>query len=130
TVVGEGVNTPQDCLTTNAQTVGAELYCLICSVANPGYAVDADPDTYSQLNASVGIAAGVWQELIFPEAGAEGDRITLELGLNSALADIAVLRGLTVESYDGTTANGDGGAADKIGRASGGTRVEPPPARR
>src|SRR5690606_19538471 len=112
TVVVDGVNPPQDCITANAQTVGAEGLCLICSVANPGYAVDADPDTYSQLNASVGIAAGVWQELIFPEAGAEGDRITLELGLNSALADIAVLGGLTVESYNGTTANGDGGAVD------------------
>src|SRR3546814_5834239 len=87
TVIVAGINPPQDCITANAQTVGADGICLISSVSNPGASVDNDRDTYAQLNSSVGVAAAIWQDLIFTEAGQAGDQITLELGLNAALAD-------------------------------------------
>src|SRR5690606_12554881 len=85
-----------------------DLTCGLCQVANPEFSVDADPDNYAALNATVGIAGGIWQDLAFPFGGLEGDAVEVEIGIGGGLADFSVLGGLTLESFNGTAANGDG----------------------
>src|SRR5699024_2796505 len=91
-----------------AQTNGTYFLCLLCSVDNPGDAVDGDATTYSRFIAPATLTGGVWQELIFPNTGALGDTITVKIGTGTSLLDVNVLSEVSLESYNGTTANGDG----------------------
>lgn len=119
TILSPGINdveisTDADdgCTIANDEDHGTIPLCLLCSIENPGNAVDGDIDTYSRFVTPASVAGGVWQELIFPEGGQEGDTIVVHVGAQGSLADIDLFGGLTVESYEGSIANGDGGVAD------------------
>ena len=112
TVTVEPVTTDGDCTVANAQNNGTYAICVLCSVENPGNAVDGDINTYSRFVAPVAVTGGVWQELIFNQTGAAGDTIVITLGTGGSLLDLGVLSGLSFESYNGAAANGDGGVVD------------------
>ncbi len=98
----------------NSQTTGKDLACVACGVTNAGLSVDADPDNYAQLNAVFGIAGGVWQNLSFPFSGIQGDVVEVVIGVGGGLTDFSVLGGLTLESFNGSTGNGDGVALTNL----------------
>ncbi|MDR7132794.1 hypothetical protein J2X69_005169, partial [Algoriphagus sp. 4150] len=54
----------------------------------------------------------MWQELIFGQTGSAGDTLVITLGTGGSLLDLGVLSGLSFESYNGGSANGDGGVVD------------------
>ncbi|WP_157243569.1 Ig-like domain-containing protein, partial [Algoriphagus resistens] len=113
TVTVVPVTDDSDCTVANAQSNGVMPVCAFCSVENPGNAVDGNVDTYSRLVAPVSLLeGGVWQELIFGQTGEAGDTIVVTLGTGGSLLDVGILSGLTFESYNGSTANGDGGEVD------------------
>ncbi|WP_439489905.1 DUF7507 domain-containing protein, partial [Algoriphagus sp.] len=101
-----------DCTVANAQRNGTYFLCLECSVENPGNAVDGNVDTYSRFVAPLTVTGGVWQELIFGQTGSAGDTLVITLGTGGSLLDLGVLSGLSFESYNGGSANGDGGVVD------------------
>ncbi|SMP36074.1 DUF7507 domain-containing protein, partial [Algoriphagus winogradskyi] len=112
TVTVDPVTTDGECTVANAQNNGTYAICVLCSVENPGNAVDGDINTYSRFVAPVAVTGGVWQELIFNQTGAAGDTIVITLGTGGSLLDLGVLSGLSFESYNGAAANGDGGVVD------------------
>ncbi|MCE7053263.1 hypothetical protein LZF95_01155, partial [Algoriphagus sp. AGSA1] len=112
TVTVVPVTDDSDCTVANAQSNGTYFLCLLCSVENPGNAVDGNVDTYSRFVAPAAVTGGVWQELIFGQTGSAGDTLVITLGTGGSLLDLGVLSGLRFESYNGAAGNGDGGAVD------------------
>ena len=90
---GAGAN----CNAANAQSSGiVSLLCVLCNVANPGNAVDADQNNFTRITLSVGVAATGFQRLIFPSTGLATDSIRLDLATPTGLLDLSVLGGITV----------------------------------
>ncbi|NDP28307.1 MAG: DUF11 domain-containing protein, partial [Flavobacterium sp.] len=112
TVTVEPVTTGGDCTVANSQNNGTYILCLLCSVENPGNAVDGNINTYSRFVAPVAVTGGVWQELVFGQTGAAGDTIVITVGTAGSLIDLGVISGLSFESYSGSNGNGDGGTVD------------------
>ncbi|SKA13217.1 gliding motility-associated C-terminal domain-containing protein [Sediminibacterium ginsengisoli] len=81
--------------------------CVLCSVDNPGRAVDRDTSTYSAVRSTVGALGYVGELLKFPSGFAAGDSIRLMLQVPSQVIDAQVLGGIRVETYTGNTANGN-----------------------
>ncbi|WP_343667182.1 gliding motility-associated C-terminal domain-containing protein [Chitinophaga sp.] len=77
------------------------LLCLLCGVTNAANAVDASPTTASSLRVNVGLAAGIYQDLIFPTSGKAGDSIRIGLGTTTGLLDASLLAGLSVGTGNG-----------------------------
>src|SRR5690606_35555319 len=86
--------------------------CVLCSVDDPGAAVDGDPNTASRFILPVGVLGGVSQDLIFQETGQAGDTVVVMMGLAGSLLDADLVGGVTFESFNGATGNGDG---DQLG---------------
>ncbi|WP_146154286.1 gliding motility-associated C-terminal domain-containing protein [Chitinophaga ginsengisoli] len=72
------------------------IACLLCTVDNPGLAVDTDPATASAMRLGVGVGGYVYQDLVFPIAGKAGDTIRLGLGTTTGLLDLALLTNIGV----------------------------------
>src|SRR5690606_27750827 len=79
---------------------------------NPGAAVDGDPNTASRFVVPAAVTGGASQDLIFAETGQAGDTVVVLMGLSGSLLDADLVGGVTFESYNGTTGNGDG---DQLG---------------
>ena len=73
--------------------------CLLCSVTNPGNAIDGDTTTASHIRSNVGIGY-IGQHLQFQHPGMAGDSIRLILGLPTGLADAQLLGGVQVQTYN------------------------------
>ncbi|WP_089891283.1 Ig-like domain-containing protein [Chitinophaga arvensicola] len=102
TVTGPVVTT--SCNVPTSQVTGTTLGCVLCSVANPTNDIDVDPANFTRLNIPVGLLGGsVYQQLIFPAAGAATDSIRLDLSSPGGLADVSVLGGAVVTVYNGAT---------------------------
>ncbi|MBC9797599.1 hypothetical protein, partial [Sinomicrobium weinanense] len=91
----------------DSQDSDKDIACLLCSVTNPENAVDSDPNTYTQLQANT-VGGSVWQDLAFPFQGVAGDSVQVVIGSGSGLFELDLLGGVTLESFNGATANGDG----------------------
>jgi len=95
----------------NSQDNGVTGLCLACSVSNPNNPVNnANLTDYSTFNITIGLGGvSVYQDLIFPSVNADPgcDSIVVNLGGNAAILSAALLNGVTLESYDGSTPNGD-----------------------
>jgi gliding motility-associated-like protein len=85
--------------------------CLLCTVDNPGLAVDNDPATASSVRLGVGLAGYVYQDLVFPIAGKAGDTIRLGLGTTTGLLDLSLLGNISVGLGNGARPT-DGDMAD------------------
>lgn len=84
------------------------LVCLGCTINNATAAVDNDRNTFSRLNVPVGLLnAYAGQTLRFAHTGRAGDSVVVELGIPGALADVSVLSGISLATYNGNTFNND-----------------------
>ncbi|PWV54078.1 gliding motility-associated C-terminal domain-containing protein [Chitinophaga sp. S165] len=81
--------------------------CLLCSVADPALAVDQNANSASTITSTLNAVGYVGQLLQFGNTHAAGDSITLDLEIPGQLADVALLGGVRLETYNGNTANGD-----------------------
>jgi gliding motility-associated-like protein len=82
--------------------------CLLCGVDNPGLAVDDNANSASTIQATVSALGYVGQLLKFNHVYPAGDSITLDLEIPGQLADVTLLGGIKIETYNGATANADG----------------------
>ncbi|NLU94001.1 gliding motility-associated C-terminal domain-containing protein [Chitinophaga sp. Ak27] len=99
-----GPVTPTSCNVPTSQVTGTTLGCVLCSVSNPTNDIDNDPTNFTRLNIPVGLLGGsVYQQMIFPAAGASTDSIRLDLSSPGGLADVSLLGGAVVTVYNGTT---------------------------
>ncbi|WP_113639208.1 putative Ig domain-containing protein [Nubsella zeaxanthinifaciens] len=97
---GAGAN----CTAANAQSSGITgLLCVLCNVANPGNAVDADPNNYTRITLTVGAASTGFQRLVFPTMGLATDSIRLDLATPTGLLDLSALGGITVNVMKNNT---------------------------
>jgi gliding motility-associated-like protein len=98
-------------ITANAQRIYADdqangrsaLLCLGCTVTNPTNAVDGNLQSYSVINAAVGLVASTYQEVIFTgsKKPAINTPIKIKMGTGNNLADLTVLGAVTIRAYNG-----------------------------
>ncbi|MCI9845089.1 gliding motility-associated C-terminal domain-containing protein [Flavobacterium pectinovorum] len=103
-------NSASNCLQANSQvtTLDPGLLCVLCSFSNPGGSVDTNVNTFTRLSTVAGIAgAYVEQVVTFPTTGQTGDIIEVELELPGGLADVSLLGGVSLATYNGGTYNND-----------------------
>ncbi|WP_246236368.1 Ig-like domain-containing protein [Flavobacterium ajazii] len=103
-------NSASSCLKANSQvtTLDPGLLCVLCSFTDPGGSVDTNPSTFTRLSTVAGIAgAYVEQVVTFPTTGQAGDIIDVELELPGGLADVSLLGGISLATYNGVTYNND-----------------------
>jgi gliding motility-associated-like protein len=81
--------------------------CLLCAVSNPALAVDQNANSASTITASLSAAGYIGQLLRYNNTYPAGDSITLDLEIPGKVADVTLLGGIRVETYNGATANGD-----------------------
>lgn len=90
------------CNAANSQNTGiVSLLCVLCNIAGPTNSTDADPNNFTRITLSVGVAATGYQRLIFPTAGLSTDSIRLDLATPTGLLDLSVLGGITVKVMNG-----------------------------
>lgn len=99
---------------TNQQTGATGLLCLNCTVSNAANAADADLQTYSTLNVTVGLAAKTYQDLIFPAQIAANTPVSVKLGSGDNLLDLTALGGISLQAYNGSTAIGSAITANTL----------------
>jgi gliding motility-associated-like protein/uncharacterized repeat protein (TIGR01451 family) len=103
-------NSASSCLQANSQvtTLDPGLLCVLCSFTNPGASVDTNVNTFARLSTVAGIVgAYVEQVMTFPTTGQTGDVIEVELALPGGLADVSLLGGVSLATYNGATYNND-----------------------
>ncbi|MGO3707873.1 immunoglobulin domain-containing protein, partial [Mesonia hippocampi] len=116
-----------DCYVANTQTSGVLPVCVLCEVDEAQNAVDGDINTASRFVAPASVIGGVWQELVFQQQGQSGDKVELIIGEENAVLNLTLLGGITFETYNGGTANGDavtGNALVDVTLLSGGTKAK------
>ncbi|KQC00757.1 putative Ig domain-containing protein [Pedobacter sp. Hv1] len=92
------------CNAANSQNTGIiSLLCVLCNITGPTNSTDADPNNFTKITLSVGVAATGYQRLIFPTAGLSTDSIRLDLATPTGLLDLSVLSGITVKVMNGST---------------------------
>lgn len=90
------------------QTTDINGLCLFCSVDNANGSVDNDRNTFSQIHVPVGLlGAYAQQTLRFASTGRAGDSVVVELGVPGSLADVSILSGINLATYNGATFNND-----------------------
>jgi len=89
------------------------IACALCSVSDPGLAVDEDTTTASRLHMPAGLSTFVGQYIRFPAEYRAGDSVVLFLGTKAdPLANASLLSGIQVQTYLGDTPNGDAQTLD------------------
>ncbi len=101
-------NPDAPCDIATAQISNVNGLCVGCYVDNQGSAVDGSTQTYSTIHVVLGLLGGYAQQtLIFPNPSDAGDSVRLVLSFPSSLADVNVLGGVEIATYNGTTYNND-----------------------
>ncbi|RYF22637.1 MAG: hypothetical protein EOO42_08500, partial [Flavobacteriales bacterium] len=105
TVVGATLG---GCLEASSQQTAINGLCLLCTSTNQNNSVDGNPATAARLTLPVGLLnAYVQQTLQFTNPGKAGDIVDVELELPGGLADLALLGGVSLATYNGATFNND-----------------------
>lgn len=81
---------------------GLDLASGLTAVNNPTFAVDGDLNTYAVLNNAVGVNVSTKLDVSFAAPAIQGDSIFIKIGTNTALLDLTVLNGLSIQRYLGT----------------------------
>ncbi|RPD37963.1 gliding motility-associated C-terminal domain-containing protein [Chitinophaga barathri] len=81
--------------------------CVGCTVTDGDNAVDEDTTTSSLITTTVGALGSVSQLIHFPGTYQAGDSVAFDLELPDQLFSLQALGGITVQSYNGNTPNGD-----------------------
>ncbi|MDQ7949629.1 MAG: hypothetical protein REI93_12330, partial [Pedobacter sp.] len=77
-------------------------------VQNPQLAIDGSLETYSTLNAGVGLLGAYTQQMvIFNNTSVIGDSVRLTLSMPQALIDAGVLGNIEISTYNGNFSNND-----------------------
>ncbi len=102
-------NNPVPCDAAIDQTnTTSGLLCLLCGINNAAGAVDANSNSFSQLNVPVGLLGGyAEQTLRFANTGRAGDSVVVDLGIPGTLASVGVLSQISLATYNGATYNND-----------------------
>lgn len=112
----------------NTQTNSVTGLCILCGVLNPDNAVNANHDDYSSFAITAGLlGVTVQQTLIFPAASTTGcDSLVISIGSGSSLLSANLFRGVTVQTFNGNTANNDALIVDSsiLRLLQGNTRAE------
>ncbi|MFH6948586.1 gliding motility-associated C-terminal domain-containing protein [Flavobacterium sp. FlaQc-51] len=96
------------CLEANSQQTTQNGLCLLCSSTTPNNSVDGNSATSARLTLPIGLVNGwIQQTLQFNNPGKVGDIVDVELALPGGLADVALLGGVSLATYNGATYNGD-----------------------
>lgn len=98
----------------NQQNNGVTGLCLLCGVTDPDNAVNSNTGDYSTFNITVGLLGiTVYQTLIFPAVSNSGcDSLVIGIGSNDALLSANLFGGVTVQTFNGNTANNDARVVD------------------
>jgi hypothetical protein len=94
----------------NSQVNGVTGLCLICGVSNPNNPVDnSNLNDYSTFSITAGLlGTTVYQTLIFPAVSTTGcDSLVIGIGSGDALLSVNLFAGITVQTFNGVTANND-----------------------
>ncbi|WP_316820718.1 beta strand repeat-containing protein [Pedobacter gandavensis] len=95
----------------NSEENGKTGLCVICGVTNPTFPINSSSLTdYSNFVVTVGLGGvTVYQTLIFPSVNPNVgcDEIIIRIGSGATLLTANLLGGVTVQSYNGNTANPD-----------------------
>ncbi|HVI44699.1 MAG TPA: hypothetical protein VM802_07510, partial [Chitinophaga sp.] len=83
--------------------------CIGCGVLNSGNAVNPNLTDYSTFSITAGLLdVAVYQTLIFPAASTTGcDSLIIRIGSSNAVLSAAILGGVTVQTFNGSTPNND-----------------------
>ena len=103
-------NAVSNCLQANSQltTLDPGLLCVLCNFTDPGGSVDTNVNTFTRLSTVAGLAGAYVEQLVtFPTTGQAGDIIDVELALPGGLADVSLLGGVSLATYNGATYNND-----------------------
>ena len=96
------------CLEASSQQTSQNGLCLLCSSTNPNFSVDGNPATAARLTVPVGLLTGwVQQTLQFINPGKAGDIVDVDLELPGGIADVTLLGGVSLATYNGATYNND-----------------------
>jgi hypothetical protein len=99
----------------NSQTNSITGLCLLCSITSPGNPVNnTSLDDYSQFNITAGLlGVSMQQTLIFPSVSSIGcDSLAIGIGSGDALLSANLFGGVTVQTFNGSTANNDAHVLD------------------
>ncbi|MCW3466257.1 Ig-like domain-containing protein [Chitinophaga nivalis] len=94
----------------NSQTNGVTGLCLLCNISSPDNAINnTNLDDYTTFNLTAGLlGVTVYQTLIFPsQSTATCDSLIIGIGSGNALLSVNLLGGVSVQTFNGTTANND-----------------------
>ncbi|WP_228515070.1 gliding motility-associated C-terminal domain-containing protein [Flavobacterium sp. MR2016-29] len=96
------------CLEANSQVTTQDGLCLLCSSTTPNNSVDGNSATSARLTLPIGLLNGsIQQTLQFNNPGKAGDIVDVELALPGGIADVSLLGGVSLATYNGSTYNGD-----------------------
>ncbi len=92
-----------NCHSATAQSSGTSgLACIGCTINNPDFAIDADPNNYTQINIPVSLIGGyATQTLMFPTNGNAGDSIVLVIENPSGLLSAGLMNTVSTETFTG-----------------------------
>ncbi|MFG4005193.1 immunoglobulin domain-containing protein, partial [Flavobacterium aquidurense] len=96
------------CLEANSQQTAQNGICLLCSTTSPNNSVDGNGNTAARLTLTAGLLNGwIQQTLQFNNPGKAGDIVDVDLELPVGIADLSLLGGVSLATYNGATYNGD-----------------------
>lgn len=96
------------CLEANSQQTAQNGICLLCSSTSPNNSVDGNSSTAARLTLAVGLLNGwIQQTLQFNNPGKAGDIVDVDLEVPVGIADLSLLGGISLATYNGATYNGD-----------------------
>ncbi|SHH80862.1 hypothetical protein SAMN05444481_1301, partial [Flavobacterium frigidimaris] len=96
------------CLEANSQQTAQNGICLLCSTTSPNNSVDGNSNTAARLTLTAGLLNGwIQQTLQFNNPGKAGDIVDVDLELPVGIADLSLLGGVSLATYNGATYNGD-----------------------
>lgn len=92
----------------NNTTFSNNANCLDCTVSDPFNAVDADLQSFSELDITLGLPGGeVEQKMIWPTNGAIGDSVILSVQIPDAQLSISGAQNVYIETFLGAQSNND-----------------------
>lgn len=101
-------NTPVDVLSgVKPTTTLANIGSVLGIVKNPGYAIDANPNTYAEIDAVANVLNSVYHTTVFGSPSHRGDIVKMIIQNSGAgLLNLDLGSGFTVQLYNGANAVG------------------------
>lgn len=102
-----GISKAQNRVYAHEQTSGVfGVLCLGCTVENPERAIGGNEDDYATMVLGTVLLGGIEQTLFFPELRSD-TRLVIGVGTNNIPLSVQLLSGVSLETMNGNTSNGD-----------------------